>query len=326
MRPNRSDLPTYRWQPIADADVPAWTELVNHLADVDQTEEYYREQDLREDLARAGVDPEQDTLAVWDGEKMIGFGQVRVPLTADNEGNGRGYLGGGVREGYRGQGLGRELMDRLEPRAEQLVTQRHGGSGAPYLRAGGGRPGSGAQAMLEHRGYRVVRWYNELERPLDGRVTVPGPDGVVLRAPREDDEEAVRLAHNDAFRDHWGSGPSSPEGWHDTWTGSSARGDVSTLAVDEGTGEVLAYVLCSEYVDRELYVELVGTRREARGRGLAQAALLRTIDEATRDGRWDVIQLGVDSQNPSGATRLYERVGFAHKLQTTSLQRALPLG
>lgn len=312
----------YRWDAISDAQVPALADLVNHLAEVDGTEEFYREEDLREELTHDGFDPERDAVTVWDGEQMVGFVNVWVPRTGDNDGHGRGYLSGGVREGHRGQGLGRALMDRIEPRAAELVAERHAGTPS-YLRAGGGLEGSSASRMLQHRGYRVVRYYNELVRPLE-TVEVPDTGDVRLVPPGEEHEEAVRLAHNDAFRDHWGSGPMAAGTWHDNWTARSARRAASTVALSP-TGEVLAYVMCSEWVDRELYVDILGTVREARGRGLAKAALLDTIDRAARSGDYDTIELGVDSQNPSGATKLYEQVGFVHKLQTHSLQRDLPL-
>ncbi|GGK76020.1 GNAT family N-acetyltransferase [Ornithinimicrobium pekingense] len=313
----------YRWAPLSEADVPAWAELVNHLARVDGTEEFYREEDLREELTFSGFDPGRDSVAVWDGDVMVAFTTVSVPRTPDHEGSGRGYLDGGVHADHRRRGLGRALLDRMEPRAVELVGERHGTAPA-YLRAGGGLHGSSASAMLARRGYRVVRYYNELVRPLDGPVEVPPVEGVTLVSPGAEHEEAVRLAHNDAFRDHWGSGEQSAESWHERWTGRAARGDVSTVALDVD-GRALAYVLCAEWVDRELYVNLVGTVRDARGRGLARAALLRTIDLAARSGAYDTIELGVDSENPSGATRLYENVGFTLKHQVLAMQRDLPL-
>lgn len=316
------DATAYRWAPLSDADVPAWADLVNHLAVVDGTEEFFQEEDLREELHFPHFDPATDTLAVWDGTVMVAFASVTVPRTPDNEGLGRGFVDGGVRESHRGQGLGTALMDRMEPRAVELVTERHPDRPS-YLRGSGGLEGSSASALLERRGYRVVRYYNELVRPLDGAVEVPSVEGVQLVSPQVEHEEAVRVAHNDAFRDHWGSGEQTPESWHQNWTGRAARGEVSTLAVTP-EGRVLAYVLCSEWVDRELYVNLVGTVRDARGRGLARAALLRTIDLAARSGAYDTIELGVDSQNPSGATRLYETVGFTLKHQVRAMQRDLP--
>jgi ribosomal protein S18 acetylase RimI-like enzyme len=312
----------YLWGPIAAEHVAAWADLTNHLAEVDGTEEYYREEDLLEELGHDGVDPARDTLAVWDGELMIGFVQVTVPRTPDHEGSGRGYLSGGVRQSHRGRGVGRELMDLMEPRAAELVAERHP-ERPGWVRADAGLAGSSASAMLARRGYQPVRYYNLLTRPLDRGAEVPVLDGVQLVSPADEHEEATRLAHNDAFRDHWGSGPQTAETWHENWTGSSARGDVSSVVLAED-GRVLAYVLCSEWVDRELFVNIVGTVRDARGRGLAEAALLRTIALGAGSGAYDRIELVVDSENPSGATRLYEKVGFVHKLQTMAMQRDLP--
>ena len=47
----------YRWAHLSGADVPAWADLVNHLARVDGTEEFYEQEDLAEELGRAGFDP-----------------------------------------------------------------------------------------------------------------------------------------------------------------------------------------------------------------------------------------------------------------------------
>ncbi len=319
----RPDRTAYRWAPLTEADVPAWADLVNHLARVDGTEEFYAEEDLREELRGANFDPATDSLVAWDGDVLIGCTTVRVPTTADHEGKGRGYLDGGVREEYRRQGLGTQLLDRMERRAADLVGERHPGREA-YLRAGGGLEGSSASVTLAARGYRVVRWFNLLARPLGDEPDVPQIEGVTFATPADAQEEAVRLAHNEAFRDHWGSGPSAPETWHDHWTARSARADVSTLALGPG-GEVLAYVMCGEYQPRELYVNLVGTVPAARGRGIAAGALLHTIALANRAGRYDTIELDVDSESLTGATRLYERIGFTHRLRMMAMERPLPL-
>ena len=70
---------------------------------------------------------------------------------------------------------------------------------------------------------------------------------------------------------------------------------------------MLAYVLASTWVPEEAYVTKVGTVPDARGRGLALAALLRTVSLA--EG-FDYVALDVDSQSPTGATRLYDALGF----------------
>lgn len=320
----------YRWTSLSIEHTPAWSELCNHLAVVDGTEEFSGPEDLAEELQAPHRDPEKDTWAVWQDDRMVGYATVFVPLTPSHEGKARAAHGGGVHAEYRGRGLGGALLDRAEARALELLAERHPGAAA-YLETGGGLDGSSARELLAGRGYTVDRYWNLLTRPLGDEPPVPTIEGVRLVSPTDEHEEAVRLAHELAFRDHYGSGPSTPEGWHDHWTARAMRPRVSTIAVADGSGadgwdegEVLAYVIVAQWVDREAYVTLVGTVPHARGHGIAAAALARTLGLATRSGDFDVIELDVDSDSPTGATRLYERVGFTHKHQTASMRRMLP--
>ena len=60
---------------------------------------------------------------------------------------------------------------------------------------------------------------------------------------------------------------------------------------------------------KELYIGYLGTRQSHRGRGLARAALAKVLTEAADSG-YQRAGLGVDADNPTGATRLYERAGM----------------
>ena len=58
-------------------------------------------------------------------------------------------------------------------------------------------------------------------------------------------DEQVRLAHNEAFADHWGSEPRTAQEWAQgrsmfapTW---------SFAAIDEATGEVAGYLMSARY-------------------------------------------------------------------------------
>lgn len=321
---NTASAPNYTTSALTLAQVEAWAGLVNHLAQVDGTEEFYTVADLTEELTSPDFDSERDSRALWHGEQMVGFGQVFVSANPDAEGRVRCWLAGGVHADHRRRGLGTTIMDHLEARAVESVAARHPGTGF-YFQASGGLSGSSAEAMLTSRGYEVVRYFDVLTRPLPGAELPPDGDlapvsGVTIRTVRPQDEAAVLAAHRAAFTDHWGSTPATDELWARRWTSASNRHAVSAVAVDDH-GQVLSYVLCGQWQDRELFITTVGTRAEYRGCGLARATITLTLRAAIAGGEYDTVELEVDSTNPTGANRLYERLGFAHKFTTTTLRK-----
>jgi ribosomal protein S18 acetylase RimI-like enzyme len=70
------------------------------------------------------------------------------------------------------------------------------------------------------------------------------------------------------------------------------------------------------------WVDALGVRRAYRGRGLAKALLYRTFGEFHARGV-NRISLGVDAQNPTGATKLYESVGMRPELELVTFEKAL---
>ncbi|MGB3829007.1 MAG: GNAT family N-acetyltransferase [Ornithinimicrobium sp.] len=313
----------YRWAALRPADVTQWALLIEALARADDTDEHYGPQDLAEELQQHGVDPQLDTVAVWDGSSLIGFAQVKASHTVDADGLVRVWLSGGVHPDYRGQGIGRRLFEISEERGAALAHERHPGSGA-FWRADGNLEGASVRPLLEHRGYHIVRYFNQMKRPIPGPVaSLRTPAGAVIRTPTAEHCEPLREIHNLAFRDHWGSSEITRNGWLDHWNSVSGRLSLSSVALDED-GAPLAYALCGQHAEGTLYVNIVGTHPRARGRGLAHACLNHTIALAAADGSYEEIELHVDSDSPTGATRLYERLGFSQGRVFAAYQR--PIG
>ena len=200
------------WKPLSLEATPAWSELTNELAEADDTGEFYSAADLTEELSEDGVDPSQDTIGVWQDGRLVGFGQLRVAAGLF-EGRVSAWLGGGVSPAYRGRGYGRQIQDFLERRALVLAAERHPGVEVLF-RAPGLREGASVRALLAHRGYSVTRYFHDMALALPAQVELAG---LIRRSSRTRPElsEAVRLAHNEAFAEHWGSTGNTPERWQD---------------------------------------------------------------------------------------------------------------
>ncbi|WP_087484623.1 GNAT family N-acetyltransferase [Brachybacterium massiliense] len=316
-----TDLPTTR-TPLALEDVPALTALLNRVDAAEQHGEPAEEPSIREWLTMPGLDLERDTLAVREGEQLIGFAVVDVHTSLDRDGRVRCQLMGAVDPARRRRGLGGALFDWAEDRAAQLAAERHPAGIPAIFRAGGGRDpeqeiageiplvgGADVRPLLTQRGYERARSWLVMRRELPGAALPSNEcEQVQVIAPEDDHVEATRLAHLAAFADHWGSAPVSPERWSRWWSAHTARRELSSIALD-ADGTVLAYVITSEDKPGMLHIALVGTRPEARGRGLARAVIARTLAAAAEAG-YSHAELEVDAESLTGATRLYDALGF----------------
>lgn len=319
-----------RYASLSAATVGPWSELTNLLASADGTEEFYEAEDLAEELEEPGFDPQRDSVSVWDDQLLVGFGQLRLG-DALRDGVAKASIGGGVHPDYRGCGVGREIMDRLEPRARELAQERH--PGVPVTAdLWTGAEGSSAERLAVARGYVPVRYFTDMRVELPRKGPSPQspaelPDGARIEPFTTGLGEAVRRAHNEAFADHWGSVPRSEERWADQLAARSFRPALSRVVLSTDTSlapedRVDAYALCGEWVKGELYVSLVGTRRRARRRGLG-LALLESIVLAASDAGYRMVDLTVDSESPTGAGRIYERAGFSRVRTSSVYQRRL---
>lgn len=305
------------WRALTPDDVPAVTALFNTGAVADGTGETAPEGVVAEMFAMPRFDPATDTVGVWQEADLVGAGFV---LVRDHLVDGRAMVSpqGVIHPDRRGEGLGAQLLSRLEERGIELARGRLPGA-AVRLRTSGGLPGSSAQRLLEQCGYLLGNYFLAMEVNLASWADPGGPTGAVV--PRPGWSGPTREAHNDAFRDHRNSSPISEDHWAH-WLGSSAyREGLSRLVVDGD--RVLAYVLASEYAPGTVHIDLVGTRREARGRGLAKDVLVAAL-RAAREAGLRTSELEVDSTSPTGADRLYTSIGYRTVRVISRYQRDVP--
>lgn len=304
------------WRPATHDDVPALTRFLNTVIEWDGTGRPIPEQAVAEQLRGPRVDLVRDSVTVWDGETLVAAGSVWGP-DGPVDGYALGVFDGDVHPDHRGRGIGNELLARLEARAAELASERS--PGLPVrLRSPGGTEGSTTQLLLESAGYTPANYFITMEVDL-GDWTDPGTASSAVGID-EGLLEATRDAHNDAFRDHRNFSPISADVWQHWMAGTASRPDLGRVVVEDD--DVLAYAVVSEYQPGIAHVELLGTRRRARGRGLARAVLLGTL-RAARDGGLAVAELEVDSTSPTGADRLYTSVGFRPVRTISRYQRDL---
>lgn len=294
---------TFTWRPVIRADVPAVVAFTNTVGERDGTGEVTTEESTAEMFEAPGFEVSTDTVSAWEGDLLVALGSV---FARDVLVDGRVMIvvNGAVHPDHRERGLGSELLTRLEARAVELGGERH--PGEPLrLRTSGGLPDSASQRLLEDRGYSPDNYFITMQVQLADWAD-PGGESVAVR-PDLALQEETRDAHNDAFRDHRNFSPISAEHWAFWGKSSAQRPEQSRVVVEKG--RVLAYAITAEYEPGVSHVELVGTRREARGRGLARQVLLSSL-RAAREAGSRISELEVDSTSPTGADRLYVSVGY----------------
>jgi ribosomal protein S18 acetylase RimI-like enzyme len=184
-----------------------------------------------------------------------------------------------------------------------------------------------AQAdLLGSVGMRGERWTFTMSTPLDAIPPArPLPARYRLRGYDASMADALRLAHNAAFVDHPNFTPWSEIVWKQFVTESrSFRPSLCFVVSADGSDEIVAYVQTAEFEAdnaatgrRTAYVGKVGTLPGHRGNGLATALLGQAL-HAYRQAGYDEASLAVDSENPTGALGIYQRLGFAVESRWTN--------
>jgi ribosomal protein S18 acetylase RimI-like enzyme len=320
------------WRPAAEGDIEAWAALIARTAEAEKPVWFERAADLEQILQSKKNHPAANTLLVLD-RGAVPRAYARITKNMDGD---KAYGFGCVDPGWQRRGIGTALLEWLSERTVRRFAEDSpagGGGAVPRLRIHMEQQHEHQQQLLRKAGFRVVRYYNEMHRHLDG---VPLPevrldDGLALVTMRPELSEGVRQAHTAAFRDHWGSEPRDEESWGFTMNDPQARPDLSAVVLDRASGIVAGYQLASHDPDSavsrgysEGYTDLLGVRREYRGRGIAQALLADAMRRFAAAGM-DRASLDVDSENPTGALALYEKMGYAAVNRSLAWDKEFPV-
>lgn len=268
-----------------------------------------------------GFDREYDAwvAAAPDG-RVAGFAQVGPA------GRQHLYSHGYVHPEHTGRGIGSLLVSLIAARAEQRLADSGDGAesaGRVTLQQWLSARNPAAHGLFRQHGYAAVRhmWGMTIDL-LDEPERPRWPAGITVRdcAYGERDLRAAYAVAEEAFRDHWEHEPQTFERFM-THTVDIPSFDPTLwfLAMDDETP--IGAAQC-ELLPNQGWINTIGVLRPWRGQGIASALLRHAFGEFyRRDMRR--AGLGVDSQNPTGATRVYERAGMRVERQYDIYEKVL---
>jgi mycothiol synthase len=244
---------------------------------------------------------------VVEGDSLAAYAVV-VPHgeTAD--------VDGFVHPSQMGRGLGSWLLRRGEERAREL--------GFSTVLTWCLAPDADARALFERFGYREVRRFYRMLVEHDAEPpAAEWPEGFRVGTFEPDDARAFHSALGEAFAEEWNFVSTPFEQW------AANRIDVPdfdpTLWFIVREEDEIAAVLRGEPERGGAgWVGALGVRPQWRKRGLGLALLHHAFGEFYRRGQ-PRVGLGVDAQNPTGATRLYERAGMHVAYEAVAFEKEL---
>jgi GNAT superfamily N-acetyltransferase len=299
------------WRPLRTEDAPALHALLLAMEVADGAMRRTSLGEVLESLTMPGTDLSTDSLGGFDdGGTLRAYALVELRT---GETSLRAQLHGGVEPRWRGRGIGRAVLSWMEGRGRQRLAAS--GVDAPARLAVMVEETARDQRRLyAAAGFSPVRWYTTMRRDLaEPLPTIPVADDLRLVGWSDPLEEPVRVAHNEAFADHWGSQPITAEAWAHHEAAFAPGWSRVALTSDD---EVAGYVISGRYPDDWPvlgytcgFTDVLGVRRPWRGRGLAAALLVAAMTAYRADGM-EYGCLLVDTANPTGAVGLYERLGY----------------
>lgn len=292
--------PGLRVRPLASTDAAAVTELIaaQELHDIGAV--VIEEADVVADWQRPGYDVPAHTVGIFDGDALVAYAEVGW-LTDRGD--------AAVHPDHRGRGIGTQLERWLREKACEMGAEV---IGMPVPQ------GSAGDRLLESLGWHV-RWTSwVLELPEGAIVPArPLPAGYVVRAAEESDHEACWTVQEDAFLEWSARERDTFEEWRAGTVLRPGYEPWHIRVVTDPAGDVVAMALV-QMNGVEGFIARLATRKDQRGRGLAQALLVDAFAAAREHGATR-FELSTDSR--TGALGLYEKVGM--EVSSVWLSRAI---
>ncbi len=303
------------WRAIGPDDAAILHVLLQRIERADNPPYRTTLEEAHENFAEEWVDPHLNGIIGLDsGGAVRAYGVVTMP-PGDSK-LVRCYLEGGVDPDWRRRGIGSDVLEWQLGRARQLLAAS-GKDSAARIMVHVEEGMADSSSMLTERGFRRTRYYTEMRRNLDA----PRPEAllahhlhVVPWSAELDDQ--VRIAHNDAFLDHEGSTPHTPDTWVEGRTYFAPSWSFLVLDRTTDRAQVAGYLYSGRYEQdweavggSEGYIDILGVRAPWRGQGVGTALVTRALAEFEKDGM-QYAGLGVDAPDLTTDFGLFSKLEF----------------
>lgn len=228
---------------------------------------------------------------------------------------------GCVHPEFRGLGIGSTLLAKVAERAHAELALTEPG-GRIRVQSMINNKDEAGHMLLRHEGYAPIRYYWRMEIQFkQAPAAADFPAGIEIRPfIKEQHAVAVWQANNEAFLDHWGSHEQTYESWsHAKFGNPNFDPSLWLIAWD---GDQVAGFSQNRLRQGIGWVGTLGVRRPWRNRGLGLALLQHTFRVFDQRGI-QTIGLGVDAENPTGATRLYLKAGMHAATEFATYEKEL---
>ena len=290
---------------------------VERSTDVDDVARTYRH--------LVNCDPQTDMLFAEVNGKLVAYGRIWWEDLL--EGITIYHPFGFLHPDWRGKGIGNAMFEAAELRAQKIAAG-HPKTMPKFLQVEPQDSEKDLISLLERRGYNPARYETHMVRDLGEPFPEPPmPAGLEVRLVQPGDVRPIFDASNEAFRDHWGIRDMSDEEFKMQMESPEFQPEIWKVAWD---GDQMASVIHNfidhkenkEYQRKRGYTEGICTHRPWRKMGLARSLLVQSMQMFKEMGMTETA-LSVDSENISGAFRLYEGVGYRKVMQQIYYRKAM---